>query len=183
MNRAVADHRNRLARPCVRGHGGEPTGAEDIRSREQRRNQRGVGLARRGDESAVRQGDAGVLRLSADAAHPDPMHAVALISGPADLARVVGGDEGSDDEVADLDEFDVRTDLGDDAGVFVPHGGVVDVVGPAVGPQVRHADAGGGQLDDRVGRFDDAGHRPVLNPDVPGCVHDNSTHGGVLLRL
>ena len=35
---AVADHRNCLARPDFGGHGGEPTRAQDVRSRQQMRN-------------------------------------------------------------------------------------------------------------------------------------------------
>ena len=67
----------------------------------------------------------------------------------------------------------------DDADVFVAHrdrpGGVF---GAAVRPQVRPADAGGGDADDRVGGFDDGRLLAVLDANVAGAVHDVTTHGG-----
>ena len=78
----------------------------------------------------------------------------------------------------------VRTsdaDLLDDADVLVAHHLVVDRLGAAVGPQVAAADAGRREADDRVGRLDDLRVLAVLDPDVPGSVHDYLTHRGVLL--
>ena len=67
-------------------------------------------------------------------------------------------------------------DLLDDADVLVTHDLVVDGLDAAVGPQVRPADAGRGQPDDRVGRLDDLRVLALLDPDVAGGVHDYSTH-------
>ena len=108
---AVADDGDGLARAGFGGDSGEPAGAEDIGCREQGGDQVGVGLAGRGDEGAVGEGDAGVLGLGADRAHHHVVHAAGLVTGLADLAGVVGGDEGSDDEVADLHVLHIRTDL------------------------------------------------------------------------
>ena len=49
------------------------------------------------------------------------VHAAGLVAGSADLAGVVGGEEGADDEVADLDVSDLVADLLDDADVLVAH--------------------------------------------------------------
>ena len=104
------------------------------------------------------------------------VHALGLEAGLADLAGVVGDDERADDEVADLDGLDVGADLLDDADVLVAHRRVVDGLDAAVGPQVGPADAGRGQPDDRVGRLDDLRVFALLDPDVAGGVHDDSTH-------
>ena len=134
-----------------------------------------------GDQGAVGERDAGQLGLGAEGAHQDPVHAVGLVAGLADLAGVVGGPEGADDEVADLDGADLVADLLDDADVLVTHHLVVDRLGAAVGPQVGPADAGRRQADDRVGRLDDPRVLAVLDPDVAGSVHDYLTHRGMLL--
>ena len=178
---AVTDDRDRLAGAGLGGDGGEPAGAEHVGGRHQRRDEVRVGHARGGDEGAVGERDAGQLGLGAEGAHQDPVHAVRLVAGLADLAGVVGGPEGADDEVADLDGADLGADLLDDADVLVTHHLVVDRLGAAVGPQVAAADAGRRQADDRVGRLDDLRVLAVLDPDVPGSVHDYLTHRGVLL--
>jgi hypothetical protein len=101
-----------------------------------------------------------------------------LVAGPADLAGVVGGHERADDVVADLDVPHLVADLLDDPDVLVAHrGGAVQRLDPAVRPEVRPADAGGGHPDHRVGRLDDPRVLALLDPDVAGRVHDNSTHG------
>lgn len=72
---------------------------------------------------------------------------------------------------------DVVADLVDDADVLVSHaGGCGDVLDAAVGPQVGAADAGGGDADDRVGGFDDGGDVDLVDADVSGGVHDDSSH-------
>ena len=88
---------------------------------------------------------------------------------------------GADDEVADREGGDVRADLLDDADVLVAHRLVVDLVRAAVGPQVGPADAGGGELDDRVGRLDDRRPLGLVEPDVARGVHDDCAHGGASL--
>ena len=129
-----------------------------------------------------RRAGCGPARTGCRGAHEDAVHAVRLVAGPADLAGVVGGPEGADDEVADLDGADLGADLLDDADVLVAHHLVVDRLGAAVGPQVAAADAGRGQADDRVGRLDDLRVLAVLHPHVAGSVHDNSTHRGAPLH-
>ena len=180
-DRAVTDDRDGLARAGLGGDGGEPAGAEHVGGRHQRRDEVRVRLPGGRDEGAVGERDAGQLGLGAEGAHQDAVHAVRLVAGLADLAGVVGGPEGADDEVADLDGADLGADLLDDADVLVAHHLVVDRLGAAVGPQVAAADAGRRQADDRVGRLDDLRVLAVLDPHVPGPVHDNLTHRGVLL--
>jgi hypothetical protein len=119
--------------------------------------------------------------LGAEGAHQDTVHAVRLVPRLADLAGVVGGPEGPDDEVADLDIADIGTDLLDDADVLVTHDLAVDRLGTAVGPQVAAADTRGRHLDDRVRGLDDLRVLAVLDPHVPGSVHDNLTHRSALL--
>src|SRR3954447_24496666 len=136
----------------------------------------GFGHARGGDEGAVGERDAGQFRLGADGPHQHPVHAVGLVPGLADLAAVVGGPEGPDDEVADLDGADLGADLLDDANVLVTHDLVRDRLCAPVGPQVAAADAGRREADDRVCRRDDLGVLAVLDPDVTGSVHDDLTH-------
>ncbi len=104
---AVTDDRDGLAGSGLGGDGGEPAGARARRRRPCSDGMRsGSGMPGRGDQRAVGERDAGQLGLGADGAHEDAVHAVGLVAGLADLAGVVGGPEGSDDEVADLD---VRT--------------------------------------------------------------------------
>ncbi len=177
-DRAVAHDRDGLSGAGFGGDGGEPARAEHVGGGQQRRDEIGLGHSGRGHEGAVGERDAGVLGLCADRAHEHPVHAVGLVAGPADLARVVGGPERADDEVADLHAGHVGADSGDDAGVLVPHRGVVDGLGAAVGPEVGPADAGGGELDDRVGGLDDHRIIAILDADVAGGVHGHCAHDG-----
>ena len=64
------------------------------------------------------------------------VHALGLVAGAADLAGVVGDDEGSDDEVTRLHRLDIGADLLDHADVLVSHHLVVGRLDAAVGPQV-----------------------------------------------
>jgi hypothetical protein len=177
---AVPDDGDGLAGAGLGRDRPEPAGAEDVGGGQQRRDEVGVRLARGGDQGAVGERDAHALGLSAAGGTEDlPVHAGGLVAGQADLAGVVGGEERSDDEVADLDVPHVRADLLDDAGVLVAHvEGLGDLVGAAVGPQVRPADAGRGQADDRVGGLHDGGFGDVLDTDVSGGVHHDSAHRG-----
>ena len=112
------------------------------------------------------------------------MHAARLVARPADLAGVVGGDERADDVVSGRDEGHGIADGLDDTDVLVAHALSMRGEGleAAVRPEVRPADAGRGDADDRVGRLDDDGHLEVFGPDIAGGVHDDSTHvGGLLL--
>jgi hypothetical protein len=85
------------------GVGGEPAGAEHVGGGEQRRDEVVVGLAWGCYERAVRVWDARLLRLGSDAGVDElGVHALRLETGLADLAGVVGDDEGADDEVAGL---------------------------------------------------------------------------------
>src|SRR3954447_10980819 len=54
---------------------------------------------------------------------------------------------------------------------------VVGRLHPAVGPQVRSADARRGQPDDRIGRLLDLRVRALLDADVAGGVENDSSHG------
>jgi hypothetical protein len=53
---------------------------------------------------------------------------------------------------------------------------VVGWLDAAIGPQVRPADGGRGQPDDRVGGLDDLAVLTLLDPDITGGIHHNATH-------
>ena len=175
-DRAVADDGHGLARPHLGRHGTEPTGAEHVRGREQRRDEVGIRLTGCGDERAVGVRDPGVFGLRAEGAHRFGVHTPGLIAGAADLARVVRGEERTHHEVAHLDRRHPVPDLGDGADVLVAHRRVIDVFDAAVRPQIRPADAGRGDLDDRVGRFLDGRVLAIVHPDGARGIHDHSAH-------
>ena len=123
---AVTDDGDGLAGAGLGGNGGEPAGAEDVGGGQQAGDQVVVGHARGGDQGAVGVRDAGSFGLGADGAVDElGVHAPGLVAGPADLAGVVGDDEGADDEVPGLHGLHVVADLLDDADVLVPHQQVV----------------------------------------------------------
>ena len=90
-------------------------------------------------------------------------------------ARVVGREEGADDELARLDRRHARcrpprrcrSTRGPSASARV------DRLNAAVRPQVRAADARRRQADDRVGRLDDRRVGAVLEPDVARTVENS----------
>src|SRR5436190_18075116 len=95
--------------------------AEHIGSREETGDQiwrRHVGGCH---ERAVGERDARTFGLRSDGADGFAVNARALVAGPTDLARVVGGKERADHELAGLDRADGATDLLDDADVLVTH--------------------------------------------------------------
>ena len=176
---AVADHRDGLAGAGLGRHGSEPSGAQDIGGGQEGCDDVGVigPAAGNDDEGSVGQGHARVLGLGV--ADEAAVGAARLVAVLADLAGVVAQAEGADDEVADLDVLDVVADLDDGAHVLVAHGaGLLQGLDAPVGPQVRAAHAGGLELDDGVGGFDDVGDLAVLDADVTGGVHDDAAHGG-----
>src|SRR5215207_10112538 len=103
----------------------------------------------------------------------------ALVARAADRARVVGGPERAEDELAGLDRRDGVTDVFDDPGVLVAHRHrphrVFDA-DAAVGPQIRAAHAGGRDADDRVGRVDDLRRFALLDADLARAVHHRAAH-------
>ena len=159
------------------GDGAEPSGSKNVGCGQERGEGRLVlgPSSRNDDERSVGQRDSRVLSLgSLDEAAVD---ATRLVAGAAYLTRVVGEAEGADDEVADLHVFHGVPDFGDRSHVFVAHRPSARRLEAAVRPQIRSADAGGGDLDDGVGRFDDGGDVEVFDPDVARAVHDCSSHG------
>ena len=83
--------------------------------------------------------------------------------------------------VAHLDPVHAGTDLGDDPHVFVAEDhAVVEVCPPLVGVQVRSADVGGGDPDDRVERLLDLGVGDLVDRDVTGSVEYKRFHGFLL---
>jgi hypothetical protein len=178
---AVTDDHDGLAGAGLGGDGAEPAGAEHVGGGEQARDQVVGGHPGGGDERAVGQRDPRVLGLRASRGRGLTVDAGRLVTGTADRAGVVGSEEAADNELPRLDGADVAADLLDDAGVLVTHRGrPVDVLDAAVGPQVRAADTGRGQADDRVGRLLDLRVRAVLDPDIAGRVQDRSSHGWLL---
>ncbi len=182
-DRAVADDGDGLAGPGFGGDGGEPAGAEHVGGGEEVWDQVVGGHLRGGDEGAVGQRHAHPLGLcGAGGAERLLVRAGRLVAGAADLAGVVGGEKRPDHELARLHGGDRRSDLLDDAAVLVTHRPrPVERFDPAVGPQVRSADAGRRQPDDRIGRFQDGRFGVVLDPHVTGGGHDGNTHGWSLL--
>ena len=174
---AVAHDRDRFARARTGGDGAEPSGSKNVGCGQERGEGRLVlgPSSRNDDERSVGQRDSRVLSLgSLDEAAVD---ATRLVAGAAYLTRVVGEAEGADDEVADLHVFHGVPDFGDRSHVFVAHRPSARRLEAAVRPQIRSADAGGGDFDDGVGRFDDGGDVEVFDPDVARAVHDCSSHG------
>src|SRR5215217_8163220 len=101
-----------------------------------------------------------------------------MVAVPAVRARVVGGGERADDELARLDRPHGAADLLYDAAVFVPHrGGPVDGLEPAIRPEVRPAHAGGRDPDDGVRRSFDPRRLAILEADVARAVEDCPLHG------
>jgi hypothetical protein len=167
---AVTHHRDGPARTDLGRHGAEPAGAEHVGGGEQARDQVVGRDVRGGDEGAVGQGDAQVLGLGADGADGLAVQARALVPGLADGAGVVGGEERADHELAGLDVLDLAPDLLDEADVLVAdRGRPVDRFDPAVRPQVRAADTGRGQPDDRAGRREDPGSSRSSTRTSPGA--------------
>jgi hypothetical protein len=95
----------------------------------------------------------------------------------AEHAGAVRPRERRNDDVADLDGADVGADGLDDADELVTHP-LTDLAVPhlVVRPQVAAADAGAGDADERVARFDDPGVRHVLDANVACAVHDSCSH-------
>src|SRR5699024_3195296 len=103
--------------------------------------------------------------------------AAGLVPGPADLAGVVRGHEGSDHLVAHRDLAYRRAHLLHHAEVLVTHrGGLGLRVQAAVAPQVRTTHARAGDADDRVGVFLQHRVRAFFDPDVSGSVQHYASH-------
>ena len=79
-------------------------------------------------------------------------------------------------KVSGREGLHIGADLLDHTDVLVSHHLVVGGLNPAIGPQVRAADAGRGKLDDRVGGLDDLRVFTLLDPDVASGIHDYATH-------
>jgi hypothetical protein len=180
-DRTIAHHGNRLARTRVRGDGAEPAGAEYVGQGQEARDEIVARHVSGRHQGPVGEWHAHQLGLGALRADADPLHAGALIARPADLAGVVGSEEGADHELAGFDRGDLRADLRDEADVLVTHRGwAVHLVEAPVRPQVRAADAGRGQPDDRVRRLQDLWIGTLLHPNVTRGVHHDTTHGSLL---
>src|SRR5688572_17993919 len=92
-------------------------------------------------------------------------------------AGVVGGRERADDELAGLHARDLAPDLDDHAAVLVAHvHGLMSTIEPAIGPEVRPADAGGREPDDRVGGLEDFGFGDVFEADIARGVQNRGKH-------
>src|SRR5207237_3436538 len=149
------------------GDGTEPAGAQHVGGGKEAGDQLRRRQLRGGDEGAVGERNPGEFRLGADGADELAVDAGALVAGPADLAGVVRGEDRADHELARLDRAHFGADVFDDADVLVaPRRRALDGFDAPVGPQVRPADAGGGEAADGGGRFDGGGGRSVLGPDV-----------------
>jgi hypothetical protein len=168
---AVADDRGALARRDLGDDRGVMPGAQDVGEREQRRHERVVLADRQRVQGPVSERDAQGLCLgavgpvAAEEADVDAGGRQALV---AERAGAVGKRERHHDEVAP-DRADLRADVLDDADGFVAHAvSGLRALHRGVGPEVAAADAGAGDADDRVGRFDDLRVGDVLGADVAG---------------
>jgi hypothetical protein len=95
----------------------------------------------------------------------------------AELAAAVREGERHHDVLAGLHRVDVRADIIHHADRLVAHApSAVGGLHPVVRPQVAAADAGAGDADDGVGWLDAPRVGDVLDPDVPGAVHDGGAH-------
>src|SRR6185312_14445296 len=106
-----------------------------------------------------------------------PVLARCLIAGAAMRARIIGGKEGADDELARLDCSDRAADLLNDSAIFMPHRcRTVDRVQSAVGPQIGPADAGCRRPDDCIRRLDNLRRAAFLKAYVAGSVENCAFH-------
>src|SRR5579885_156347 len=170
------DH-NGLARTGLGGHCGEPAGAQYVRGGQQRRDQVLVGQARRGDQGAIGERDAGSLRLRSYGAHKHPVEARALVPGLADLTGIVRGPERANHELTGLDRPNRASDLLHDAHILVPHRRrLADRLYTTIVPQIGPAYAGGRDPDDGVRWFDNLRVGTLLEAHVPGTVKHGSSH-------
>jgi hypothetical protein len=177
---AVADDRDGRAWADPAHHGGVVAGEEDVRQREQRRQQVAVLTDAGLDQGAVGQRDAHRLGLpAADVARvPEPAGAARRVQAlPAEVAGVVGDRERGDDEVAHAEGRHLRPGLLDHADELVP-----DRRGPlrgglrVVGVQVAAADARADHPHQCVRRLLDHRVGQVLHPHVTGAVDDSCAH-------
>src|SRR5438067_2133180 len=175
---SVADDCDALSRCDLRRDRSEPAGSQDVGGGEETRYEvvgRDVGG---GDEGAVSERDSRQLGLRPDGADGFAVHAGALVAGLADLAGVVRGKEGPDDELAGLDRGDGLPDCLHNPDVLVPHGGrPVDRLDASVRPEVGAADARRWETDDGIGRFDDGRVVASFQAYVARSVEDGSSHG------
>ena len=155
-------------------------GAHHVRESQKRRHQRVVLSDRQDDERSVGLRNAHRLALAAVEVRSAPeatVQAGGVQPFSAEDAGAVGPRERRDDEVAGLHRAYVGPDGVDDADELVAH--------PAAGlarlhlvvrPEVAAADAGAGNAEKRIGWFRDPGVGDVLDPDIPGAVHDGCFH-------
>src|SRR5439155_17127449 len=95
----------------------------------------------------------------------------------ADLTRVVGGEEGTDNEVADLDLLDLASDLFDHADVLVAHRGRLgDRLHAPIGPQIGTAYACRRERDHSIARFKNASVVSLLETNVSWTVQNSTFH-------
>src|SRR4051794_27309497 len=94
----------------------------------------------------------------------------------AEHTGAVRRSERHDDHLAAPDRPDVAANLFDDSDCFMAHTLTFDVRSTIVWPKIATADAGAGDADHGISRFDDGGVRNVLDPDVAGLVHDGCAH-------
>ncbi len=185
-DRAVADDRDRVARPDAGRDRGVVAGAHHVGEGEQAGHLVVADRVAHRHERAVGERHAHALALPAVgepaeavvAAPPAAVEARRADAVAAVDAGVVAHVERCDHEVAHLDELHVVADRLDDADELVAD--AVRVVGgrdAAVRPQVGAAHAGRDDLHDGVaaGREHGVGHG--LDPDVAGRVDDRRKHG------
>ena len=179
---AVTDHGDGLAGAGLGGDGGEPAGAEHVGGGQQARDQVVVGQVGGGDQGAVGERDAQPFGLGAVGGAGLGGGRRSSGSRPGRSRRCCRRRRTSRPRTGRvLTVVTCVADLLDDAGVLVAHRPwPVDRLDAAVGPQVRPADAGRREPDDRVGRLDDLRFGAVLDPDLTRGGHHGDTHHGLL---
>jgi hypothetical protein len=178
---AVADHRDRGARPGSGREGRVVTRRHDVGEREQGRDLRRVRFATwHHHQGRVRVRHPDGLALTAVGAWlpPEPALGTRRVKPVGAVgAGPVGPNEWCDHEVAGLDGADRGAGLLDHADELMADP-LTRLAGrhAAIGPQVTAADAGGDDAHHGIGRFLDHRVRDRVQPDVARSVDGGRTH-------
>jgi hypothetical protein len=155
-------------------------GGHHVRERDERAHHLlGMPGARDRDQRRAGQRHADRLALAAVAIAREhaAVHARRRHVVPAVRARAIAVDVRRDDEIARGDAGHVGADVLDDADELVADRPRLERRVAAVEPEVRPADAGDDDADDRVGGLDDRRITAITGRDRTGPVEDRCTHG------
>ena len=148
---SIADDGDGLAGACFGGDGGEPAGAEHVGGSQQRRVQLRSRACRGSSRACRRHAGCGPAQPGCRSGPCTNSACTHLDWKPAwQISQVLSEITNEPTTKSPgLTVWTSRADLFDDADVLVAHHGVVGRLDAAVGPEVRSADAGRRQSDDR----------------------------------